>query len=85
MTFHVLTMKRKHRLRIVLAALIGSMLSVLVAGQAAPASAAETAKKFFDTYREQEVDVMASLFTEDATFAYVPLATPVSAMSGKRA
>lgn len=57
--------------------------AVLLVGTAvlmgSPASAAEghtgageAAKKFFDAYRARDVDAMAQLFTQDATFAYVP-------------
>ena len=73
MTFHALRVsKKRHRLRILPAALIGTILSVILAEQAASTDASETAKKFFEAYQDQKVDEMASLFTEDATFAYVP-------------
>jgi steroid delta-isomerase-like uncharacterized protein len=73
MTFHSLMKRAKlYPVRISAAALIGSTLSTFVVAPAEAANSAEAAKKFFDAYRERNIEAMAALFTEDATFVYVP-------------
>jgi steroid delta-isomerase-like uncharacterized protein len=55
------------------------LLAATAVSMAAPATASdskatasEAATKFFDAYRARDVDAMARLFTQDATFTYVP-------------
>jgi ketosteroid isomerase-like protein len=73
MTFHSLrTGARLLPLRISAAVLIGITLSTLSVTPVVSANAAEAAKKFFDAYRDQKIEAMAALFTENATFVYVP-------------
>lgn len=73
MTFNSLrTWAMLHVLRISAAVLIATTLSATAVASAEAANAAEAAKKFFDAYRDQKIDAMAALFTENATFVYVP-------------
>jgi ketosteroid isomerase-like protein len=72
MSFHSpRTREKLHLARISAAVLIAITLSASAVAAAEAANAAEAAKKFFDVYRERNVDTMADLFT-DATFVYVP-------------
>ncbi|RWO48941.1 MAG: nuclear transport factor 2 family protein [Mesorhizobium sp.] len=73
MTFHSLRTREKlHPARISAAVLIAITLSAFAVAAAEAANAAEAAKKFFDAYRDRKVDAMTTLFTENATFVYVP-------------
>ncbi|TJX06402.1 MAG: nuclear transport factor 2 family protein, partial [Mesorhizobium sp.] len=72
MTFHSLRTREKLHLARISAVLIAITLSAFAVGAAEAANAAEAAKKFFDAYRDREVDAMTTLFTENATFVYVP-------------
>ncbi|TIQ18124.1 MAG: hypothetical protein E5X51_27465 [Mesorhizobium sp.] len=72
MTFHSLRTREKLHLARISAVLIAITLSAFAVGAAEAANAAEAAKKFFDAYRDRKVDAMTTLFTENATFVYVP-------------
>ena len=63
---------RARRPRLARSASFIVLLVCALAVSAAAEGASKAAEKFFDAYRAQDVDAMVALFTEDATFEYVP-------------